>query len=502
MIENVFYVLIDVFRNLIRGLLLCWLFHGLVPVKARFAVRRRWVELGLAGQFFVFHMAVSYIAPLRQFLYGGMLSPTSSRLSIFPLIISFVLCLLYSLCFYEGFRSSSYLMLTFYTLNELILFILHMPFVAANNLIMAMLLRMVTNGNMFIIEHFNIIMKIIQAVFWNLLFQISFLLCLWFSVRVLRQNLFLERRILSRNQQLYLAVPSTMGFCFCIMLRSILYFTSDVQTEMITSTYPETGVLIPLISFMCLVLLLLSAITLKRLVVSSEKEILVEIYQNRIEDMEEHMRDMERLYDGIRGMRHDMKNYVADMELLLKRSAQEPELSREEMHRYLDGLCNALEELDMKCNTGNPVTDVVISRKMRTAEKKQVPFECTFLYPEGMGISAFDISIILNNGLDNALEAAEAKDRIWLESYVQNNMLFIEIRNTFSGEIAIDETGMNLHTLKKEDAGHGYGLKNIKSCAEKYYGRADWQIVNHSQDQDETARELFILTVMLQGKKS
>lgn len=226
---------------------------------------------------------------------------------------------------------------------------------------------------------------------------------------------------------------------------------------------------------------------------SSEKEMLVEVYQNRISDMEEHMKDVEHLYDGIRGMRHDMKNHLADLEILL---GQEKNVSGEyekEVRRYLDGLCEVMEELDMKCSSGNPVTDVVISRKMRSAGLKRINFENTFIFPEKLGISAFDISILLNNGLDNALEAAEKEEEpsIYLDSYVKGNMFFIEIRNSFTGELFVDEAEKTLLTSKTDGGIHGLGMKNMQSCAEKYFGTLRW----------ESSGKEFLLEIMLQGKE-
>lgn len=134
-------------------------------------------------------------------------------------------------------------------------------------------------------------------------------------------------------------------------------------------------------------------------------ELLLEVYRNRIGDMEEHMKDVERLYDGIRGMRHDMKNCVADLEILLQNkkriSAAEECVDHEdpgeyeaEVRRYLDGMCLAIDELDMKCSTGNPVTDVVLSRKIRRAEQEKMPFPAT-LRRTGQEMFCRQVSLIL-----------------------------------------------------------------------------------------------------------
>lgn len=151
--------------------------------------------------------------------------------------------------------------------------------------------------------------------------------------------------------------------------------------------------------------IILSALILKKLVESSEKELLLEVYRNRIGDMEEHMKDVERLYDGIRGMRHDMKNCVADLEILLQNKKrisaagecvdhEDPGEYEAEVRRYLDGMCLAIDELDMKCSTGNPVTDVVLSRKIRRAEQEKMPFPAA-LRRTGQEMFCRQVSLIL-----------------------------------------------------------------------------------------------------------
>ena len=78
------------------------------------------------------------------------------------------------------------------------------------------------------------------------------------------------------------------------------------------------------------------------------------------------------------------------------------------------------------------MTDVVLNGKQKQAEAAGIIFHCSFLFPADFGISAFDISIILNNALSNALEACqklkeqsgEAAPEIEISSYCRNNMFF------------------------------------------------------------------------------
>lgn len=415
----------------------------------------------------------------------------ASRASILPLFISLSIMLVYCLHFYAGRRSRiCYIVCTSYTINELVMFTLHSLFVTLMGCVSDFLLYLVMKEDPFMMAHFMLIFTVYE-ILWKLAYQIAVLFLFYHMIRIFNRNLSYNRD-LSREQEVFLAVPGLMGLCFCILLRSIMYTYNDTGILFLMDEYPESRLLIPMVAGLCLVSILLSTSTLKKLVESSEKEMLVEVYQNRISDMEEHMKDVEHLYDGIRGMRHDMKNYVADLELLLQHHEEDSGEYREEMRRYLDGLCLAMEELDMKCSTGNPVTDVVLSRKIRRAQQEKIPFECNFIFPEHLGISAFDLSILLNNGLDNALEASAEEENgyIRLDSYTRGNMFFIEIRNRSSKELHVDETGKNLLTNKSDPAVHGLGIKNMKGCAEKYYGTLRWE---HSEEE-------FLLAVMLQGE--
>ncbi|MFR3343162.1 MAG: GHKL domain-containing protein [Anaerobutyricum sp.] len=63
--------------------------------------------------------------------------------------------------------------------------------------------------------------------------------------------------------------------------------------------------------------------------------------------------------------------------------------------------------MDYKFNTGNAVTDVIINDKYQKAENAGISFPVKFNLGETDTISAFDIGIILNNLLDNAIEACE-----------------------------------------------------------------------------------------------
>ena len=109
-----------------------------------------------------------------------------------------------------------------------------------------------------------------------------------------------------------------------------------------------------------------------------------------------------------------------------------------------------------------------------------------FYYPTGANINAFDISVILNNALQNAMENAlhlpsgdegeGAAPYISVLSYHSNNAYMIEISNSFTGNLKWDEERGLPVTSKEKTEGHGYGqthgygLSNIRMVARKYSG--------------------------------
>ena len=114
------------------------------------------------------------------------------------------------------------------------------------------------------------------------------------------------------------------------------------------------------------------------------------------------------------------------------------------------------------------------------------------MYPTGKQIDVYDVGVILNNALDNAIEACEkvhGERIIYLRSYEKGNLFFIEVENAFDGITLNTETGLPV-SEKKDQKLHGYGLLNIEKSARKYMGDIDIEI----KDEDV---KLFCLTVML-----
>lgn len=210
--------------------------------------------------------------------------------------------------------------------------------------------------------------------------------------------------------------------------------------------------------------------------------------ERQIKNNREYVERVNGLYDEMRAFRHDIGNHIVTLNQLIEKGYER------EASEYVKKIQGQLAVVTPQDKTGNGVTDVILSDYRKRAEAKKIEFTSTFNFPDGTNVSAFDISIILNNALDNALEAATGQEnpRIELMSFRKKNFYVIEIRNTIVKPIYIPENEAVLATTKAGD-GHGFGLKNIRAVAKSYQGDIDIY-----QETDETGRRWFILDVMLQ----
>lgn len=151
------------------------------------------------------------------------------------------------------------------------------------------------------------------------------------------------------------------------------------------------------------------------------------------------------------------------------------------------------DELQPTVKTGNAVTDIVLSEAHDQCSKKEIKFNSKFVYPEQLKINPFDMSVVLTNALQNAIEAAEGFEDpgIMITSVVRERFFIISVKNTVSGRVQLNEYG--LPDTTKKDPGHGYGLKNIRSIAQRYKG--DLEI----RQEETEGKRFFVLNIMLMG---
>lgn len=418
---------------------------------------------------------LNYCLPVREFFYGAEGFHESSSTILTNGVSILVLLASGSLLYRNQKRQVLYLTLLFGALSEAMRFGLYGLAGRLFNGILDRSCQQVNAGAMEI-DAFYRAVTLIQTL-WNTIYLVSYLACLALAVRQCRKAHLAAERLPKGRELLYLTVPSLISLCFGFLMRSILLMTREGQLYSIFEDNESLYLLTPVVCVLCVGMMLGSLQIWSRIVGEEREKSELLVYQSRVESLEQYVGDLERMQEGLKGMKHDLRNYMADIQALLS-LGEDPEVQKE-LGGYLRGMERTLDECGARCRTGNPVTDVLLNRYMQQARELGISAEWNFFFPGELAIDPFDMSIILNNGLNNALESCQRlpQGQRWMHvnGRSQGNMFLLEIRNGAKGQCR---------------AVPGQGMKNMMRCARKYQGHMEW----------ENGEGEFRLTVMLQGK--
>lgn len=208
-----------------------------------------------------------------------------------------------------------------------------------------------------------------------------------------------------------------------------------------------------------------------------------EIERDNVRLKEEHAEMLERDYRALNKtyianakLYHDIHNHIEVMHRYLEQGKTDDAI------QYLEDLRIPVREITQTVWTGDEAIDYLINSKMTFAEQQHIHTNLNIEFPRNTNIRSVDLTAILGNLLDNALEAAvTAKgDFRFINLTIRriNNMLIIKIENGFDKTpVVIDD---EVKTSKADKSLHGWGLKSIISAAEKYDGTVETSYSNHT----------------------
>ena len=150
---------------------------------------------------------------------------------------------------------------------------------------------------------------------------------------------------------------------------------------------------------------------------------------------------------------------------------------------YMEHLQKEWKDVSPEIKTGSPVIDVILMEKMREAREKRIRFTSDFHYPENTKLNAFDMSVIMNNCMEN-VSGDDPYISVW--SFRKNSIFMITIKNSYQGELNYSDS--DLPETTKSGKGHGIGLNNIRRVAKMYMGDISLEQVDKE----------VILSIMLQ----
>ncbi len=203
---------------------------------------------------------------------------------------------------------------------------------------------------------------------------------------------------------------------------------------------------------------------MSRIYVEQEKNVHYHMQVAAYRMLEEQYRQSERL-------RHDLKNHVLVLSEFLEKREWES------MERYLQDMRNSADIGSGEEITGNRTVDFLLYQKRRTAEGKNITWECDAQMPPQCRIREFDLCVLFGNLLDNAIEACDRLQRdalyggrgafIRIQAVSVRRCLLLEIENSTLAEERQTSDGT---VKKRQKEPHGIGLFNVRDVVRRYDG--------------------------------
>ena len=313
---------------------------------------------------------------------------------------------------------------------------------------------------------------------------LDIVLCIAFiavAIGLINKAYIYKKDEMSVKEMVMLIIPSLVGVTgYGILQYYLMIYERDTGKNLI-DTYGFYGALSFLHYLISIVAILVVIVMFQNWKEMQEEQRGQELVLNQISDMKKHIEEVEKLYRDIRSMRHDMGNHIQTLEHLVAHN------NMDDATEYLEHLKNEWDEVSPEIKTGSPVIDVILMEKLREAKERQIRFLSDFHYPHNTKLNAFDLSVIMNNALNNCMENVSGDDPyISISSFRKNSIFMITIKNSFGGQLNFGDS--DLPETTKSGREHGMGLNNIRRVARMYMGDISL----------EQGNEEVILSIMMQ----
>lgn len=168
--------------------------------------------------------------------------------------------------------------------------------------------------------------------------------------------------------------------------------------------------------------------------------------------------------------KHDYNNHLIAIQGLINDNAYE------QLKQYVIYQQKILPQTFPAINTGHSIIDAILTDKYAISQHENIPFTYSIILPKPFPISDVELTGILGNLLDNAIDACmelhnsqKTSPYIHVSIKPKRNMLHLFVENSSSGKYLYDSKG-HLLTTKPQKASHGNGLIHVSHIAEEHNG--------------------------------
>lgn len=168
-------------------------------------------------------------------------------------------------------------------------------------------------------------------------------------------------------------------------------------------------------------------------------------------------------------LRHDMRHFCAAI------SAYIDDGEYDKAKEYIGEIVSYVDRTALHKFCKNETVNMILSSYENVMEENTIDFSPSICIPERLSVSDVDLTSILSNALENAINAVlpleTEKRHIALHLRMDDGKLLLSLKNTFA-EKPIMRDGIP-HSNK---AGHGFGTQSIRYVTEKLKGNCQFSV--------------------------
>lgn len=181
--------------------------------------------------------------------------------------------------------------------------------------------------------------------------------------------------------------------------------------------------------------------------------------------------------ENLKKVQHDMKKHLLNAAALVEKGKFETAAmllkdAGENVHK---------NDSFMSVDSGSDIVDAIIVSKSAVCEKCNIVFKFKIECLDKIQIDVLDLSSLLSNMLDNAIDAAARTDEpsVELNIFPYNAYWAICVKNSYKGGNVLMRTSDCLASTKLDSSSHGFGSRIIKDISLKYDGESTWEADGH-----------------------
>lgn len=169
-----------------------------------------------------------------------------------------------------------------------------------------------------------------------------------------------------------------------------------------------------------------------------------------------------------RHAKHDIRHHITVMESYLKAN------DYNKLEQYLASYKKSMPDDTTIVFCKNTVVNALLLYFAQQAKNNDIDFDVVIAdIPDVINISASDLSVVMGNLIENAIEAClnvvDRKRKITIRIKEQDGFMFFMVENTYSGELKKDGNGFYLSSKSQSDK-RGLGLRSVRNIIKKYDG--------------------------------